>query len=1052
MGPQLAALLRVAVAEYVARVRRAAAPPPAASSSSSSSSTSHGSEGLNSRAAAGEAAKEKALDVSASRARAEVLHSYFVALGDLHRYLASLPPQSDERTETFNGGDGSPPEDGRASALWAAARYYWQALALAPSGGKVWNQLAVCGLAEVSLSQEMAWVTASAGAKPGKRGASGFAAAPAGAPSADAARAEAALRCTAAYRYLRALTSVKPFPARENYLSCAAALRSYCLSLPRVNALSLISGAAHGERARLHLHDTVAALVTRVEIGRVVAAAGATAQGPWSSSGSVVDGDDATSLFRRHLRLWLRAEGYAPKTSSSSSVHGSSTSNVNSDSSNDPIEFRAESASVRVTLVEAALTSLAAAHAIGLDASRRTRTAALSAAAASPSSSSVLSFDSDEAWKGACALVAGLFEDLLTFAVPEVGLGATWLLARWALTVDSRNSTVVSSNNPSTQISTISDTAGGGAGGGRAPSSTTAAPRGSSTSGARAENGRAKASSSRASSSSGQKTAISDERIDRAAVRTASAAAGKHAAKRLRSLMADYLNKLLTASPELDAFLVHLVDAADAAGFGGDDDGLAWEVQETAGFAGWPEADGSSGSVSGGTTTPSSSSLATARLEPTVQDWQPLARRLVRLAYISTTNVSVDQPDQPQVLSLRRTQREKWRFDAPLPRPTASNHEYVDSGQTIEAVAHLPSFFQVDDVLGLLGDSAGASKTPSGAALGRGTGVGTRNNAVAEEDDDGEEFLLQPPALGGSGSENDRRSAENNSESAGLPSFFANGGYVPDGVDSLYGEIGGLDVEGGDSEEARLGSDLMERLEQATLEEEAATVKQAPPPPPPGLPVRGGMLHGVQLPKPPLKPPGSGSGSHHGDVYGSNGSGGSGGKGRGGKGNHVGRNNKGNNNAYGGGNGGRHSGGGGSTGGLRPLIVLDCPNIAMRHGQQRAMAQSSEHASQFSCRGIALAADFFRLAGHRVVGFLPDFLLDLDKVAERKRAARLGGGFASDAKARQLPDDVQLLRSLQGAGIIVGTPPQDYDDAYSIRCAIFSSRISLSKSARKVCP
>ena len=116
-----------------------------------------------------------------------------------------------------------------------------------------------------------------------------------------------------------------------------------------------------------------------------------------------------------------------------------------------------------------------------------------------------------------------------------------------------------------------------------------------------------------------------------------------------------------------------------------------------------------------------------------------------------------------------------------------------------------------------------------------------------------------------------------------------------------------------------------------------------------------------------------------------------------------------------------------------PLIVLDCPNIAMRHGQQRAMAQGSEHASQFSSRGIALAADFFRFAGHRVVGFLPDFLLDLDKVAERKRVARLGGGFASDAKARQLPDDVQLLRSLQGAGIIVGTPPQDYDDAYSIR-------------------
>ena len=1031
-GPQLAALLRVAVAEYVARVRRAVAPPPA-------SSSSHGTGGPDSRAV-GEAAKEKPSDASSSRARTEVLHCYFVALGDLHRYLASLPPQPDERTDTF-AGDGAPPEDGRASALWAAARYYWQALALAPSGGKVWNQLAVCGLAEVSLSQEMEWAAASTEANRNKHNTARFAsAAPAaGKPSADTARAEAALRCTAAYRYLRALTSVKPFPARENYLSCAAALRAYCLSLPRVNALSLMSGAAHGERARLHLHDTVAALVTRVEIGRVVAApsaAAASAQGPWSSSsnGGGNDGDDATSLFRRHLRLWLRAEGYAPKSSATSGLHsGSNSGTAGGDSSSEQVDFRAESSSVRVSLVEAALTSLSAAHAIGSDASRRARTSASATAAASTwsSSSTLVSFGSDEAWKGACALVEGLLEDLLSFAVPEVGLGATWLLARWALTLDSKASI------------TPSAVAGSG---GRAPSSTTAAPRSASTSGARAENGRTKTSGqSSSSSSSGQKFATADERIDRASARAASAAAGKHAAKRLRSLMADYLNKLLTASPELDAFLVHLVDSAssaeDAAAAGDDADGSAWEVQETAGFAGWPEAEGSNGTAAGDTATPSSS-LATAWLEPTVQDWQPLARRLVRLAYAATitNNQTLDQSDQPPLLSLRRTQRERWRFDAPLPQPRVSNDEYMVSGQNTDeaaAAALLPSFFQVDDVLGLLGDGAGAQKTSSGAEMG---GAKT-GNMVEEDDDDGEEFLLQPPGLGGGGGAGDNnKSSTAYGDAAGLPSFFAKGGHLPDGVDTLFGDIGGLEEDHNDGDhsnedEARLGSDLMERLEKATLEEEEeANSKQVFPPP--GLPTRGGMLHGVQLPKPPLKPNSTGGRNYHGDVYGSGSNGhGNGGKGRGGKGSHggaAGRNSKGyNSNSYGSTSGSRNSGSGG--GGFRPLIVLDCPNIAMRHGQQRAMAQGSEHASQFSSRGIALAADFFRFAGHRVVGFLPDFLLDLDKVAERKRVARLGGGFASDAKARQLPDDVQLLRSLQGAGIIVGTPPQDYDDAYSIR-------------------
>jgi hypothetical protein len=44
-----------------------------------------------------------------------------------------------------------------------------------------------------------------------------------------------------------------------------------------------------------------------------------------------------------------------------------------------------------------------------------------------------------------------------------------------------------------------------------------------------------------------------------------------------------------------------------------------------------------------------------------------------------------------------------------------------------------------------------------------------------------------------------------------------------------------------------------------------------------------------------------------------------------------------------------------------PLIVIDTPNVAMRHGLN----------TKFSCRGIKLAIDFFHSAGHRVVAFLP---------------------------------------------------------------------------------
>ena len=39
-------------------------------------------------------------------------------------------------------------------------------------------------------------------------------------------------------------------------------------------------------------------------------------------------------------------------------------------------------------------------------------------------------------------------------------------------------------------------------------------------------------------------------------------------------------------------------------------------------------------------------------------------------------------------------------------------------------------------------------------------------------------------------------------------------------------------------------------------------------------------------------------------------------------------------------------------------------------------------------------------------------------------------------KASRLPDDVQLLQRLVEDGLIVATPPQDYDDSYCIKYAM----------------
>lgn len=113
-------------------------------------------------------------------------------------------------------------------------------------------------------------------------------------------------------------------------------------------------------------------------------------------------------------------------------------------------------------------------------------------------------------------------------------------------------------------------------------------------------------------------------------------------------------------------------------------------------------------------------------------------------------------------------------------------------------------------------------------------------------------------------------------------------------------------------------------------------------------------------------------------------------------------------------------------------MILDVQNIAMRYG----------HSQKFACLGIKIAIDFWVSRGHRVLGFLPDYLLWREKIMEKwdilARAQQDPQSVdpailaATLSKLHQMPDDVDYLISLQQSGILIGTPSQDYDDSYCL--------------------
>ena len=108
------------------------------------------------------------------------------------------------------------------------------------------------------------------------------------------------------------------------------------------------------------------------------------------------------------------------------------------------------------------------------------------------------------------------------------------------------------------------------------------------------------------------------------------------------------------------------------------------------------------------------------------------------------------------------------------------------------------------------------------------------------------------------------------------------------------------------------------------------------------------------------------------------------------------------------------------------MVVLDAPNIAMRHGTRGT-------SKTFSCQGIKIAIDYYQKLGHKVIGFIPDFYLSYENVGKHKRAADIGVG---DKRASKTPDDIGLLKKLMDEGTLAATPPQDYDDSYCIQYAM----------------
>ncbi|KAH3761254.1 ribonuclease zc3h12d [Pelomyxa schiedti] len=103
-------------------------------------------------------------------------------------------------------------------------------------------------------------------------------------------------------------------------------------------------------------------------------------------------------------------------------------------------------------------------------------------------------------------------------------------------------------------------------------------------------------------------------------------------------------------------------------------------------------------------------------------------------------------------------------------------------------------------------------------------------------------------------------------------------------------------------------------------------------------------------------------------------------------------------------------------------IVLDGPNVAMKHGNQ----------THVSVAGLNIAIKYWKARNHDTVAFIPQHYL----LKAKTSAADTNGGLVPSKKEKPKIDDPELLQKLVNQELVVLTPPQDYDDSYTIKWAM----------------
>eukprot|EP01097_Dermamoeba_algensis_P000717 TRINITY_DN1253_c0_g1_i1.p1 TRINITY_DN1253_c0_g1~~TRINITY_DN1253_c0_g1_i1.p1 ORF type:complete len:222 (-),score=53.25 TRINITY_DN1253_c0_g1_i1:330-995(-) len=100
------------------------------------------------------------------------------------------------------------------------------------------------------------------------------------------------------------------------------------------------------------------------------------------------------------------------------------------------------------------------------------------------------------------------------------------------------------------------------------------------------------------------------------------------------------------------------------------------------------------------------------------------------------------------------------------------------------------------------------------------------------------------------------------------------------------------------------------------------------------------------------------------------------------------------------------------------VVVIDGPNVARKHGKK----------SNFSVRGIHIAHEYFSKMGYETISFVPEHYVS-------RKATQSANGKSTLMDFLPMADNITLLNKLVDDGLVVLTPPQDYDDSYMIQYA-----------------